>query len=575
MSEQPRLLVIDDSATIRKLVELSFGPTEWSAEFSANGQDGIAAVHRRLPQAILLDFVLPDMKATDVCKSLASIPGINDVPVVIMSGKKDTVRPLFAGFPFVTDFIGKPFQASEVVSSVRRAAGRNGSPDAKPGDAEKQQQDLAQLLFESLRAGFAEIPQLYRELGTESPAAFFARRLLTPEVVGRISGEVERRAGEDLPRRAPAEPPTFSGQLGSVGLPELMALIARTHDTGTLLLTAQSDTLSVYLSAGEWCLATTARPSRERFADILRPIGAELWAKVSSNLRTAAKPALLTLAEAGAVPAASLSRLFAEETKSLLLGALGDGQRSFSFHPCEQLPDYVQGHGSPVHLASLELAALRSKPEHPAVEKLLARSESRFERAAGFSVKIRDFDLDELEVSVLTGVHEGSSVSVLASRLNSTPRAIAAIVHRLHAVGLLRERATVDRGGPMTAAILDDLDGAVFGEPLRDLLRERGVLAWLLPNATPDEVFTAIQRDKPRALIVNTLDDDAVTAAELLRAAPELREMRLLAVLDFPSVERESRLAMAGFDAVLTKPVPVFELERLLNLGGREQPMET
>src|SRR3954470_12479243 len=67
-AEGMRLLVIDDSATIRKLVEISFRGSAWVLEFAGTGADGLARAAQGGPTMILLDYVLPDMKAAEVCK---------------------------------------------------------------------------------------------------------------------------------------------------------------------------------------------------------------------------------------------------------------------------------------------------------------------------------------------------------------------------------------------------------------------------------------------------------------------------------------------------------------------------
>jgi len=63
----PRLLVIDDSLTIRKLVELSFRTTSFVLDFATSGAEGVAKAAQSAPDVILLDCVLPDMKSADVC----------------------------------------------------------------------------------------------------------------------------------------------------------------------------------------------------------------------------------------------------------------------------------------------------------------------------------------------------------------------------------------------------------------------------------------------------------------------------------------------------------------------------
>ena len=66
-----RVLVIDDSTTLRKLVEIALRGTGAEIDFAASGSEGIRRAAAHPPDVILLDFMLPDMQGVDVCARLA------------------------------------------------------------------------------------------------------------------------------------------------------------------------------------------------------------------------------------------------------------------------------------------------------------------------------------------------------------------------------------------------------------------------------------------------------------------------------------------------------------------------
>src|SRR6187397_1258956 len=84
-----RLLVVDDSPTIRKLVEISLRGSGWSVEFAGSGTEGLARAAQLVPTMILLDYVLPDMKAGEVCRRLTADERSAQVPVLLMSAKTE------------------------------------------------------------------------------------------------------------------------------------------------------------------------------------------------------------------------------------------------------------------------------------------------------------------------------------------------------------------------------------------------------------------------------------------------------------------------------------------------------
>src|SRR5688572_29285824 len=125
------LLVVDDSPTVRKLVELTFRSTNWTITFAGSGAEAISRAAATSPSVILLDVVLPDMPALDVCHRLSVDPRTEHIPVVLMSAKDETVWRQFSRYGSVVDFIQKPFTPTDL--SVRlRAAIKKGEEARSP-----------------------------------------------------------------------------------------------------------------------------------------------------------------------------------------------------------------------------------------------------------------------------------------------------------------------------------------------------------------------------------------------------------------------------------------------------------
>ena len=62
-----RILVVDDSLTIRRALELILKPLGYELDFAADGAQALERATAFTPNLILLDYVLPDMRAPDVC----------------------------------------------------------------------------------------------------------------------------------------------------------------------------------------------------------------------------------------------------------------------------------------------------------------------------------------------------------------------------------------------------------------------------------------------------------------------------------------------------------------------------
>jgi len=122
-SKDPRpkgrtILVVDDSATVRKLIA---GKLEKSGHNVVCAEDGIEALTRmseHAPDLVLLDITMPRMDGYEVCRQIRSNPNTKDIPVVMISGKDgffDKVRGRMAG---TTAYITKPFGPETLMKAL-------------------------------------------------------------------------------------------------------------------------------------------------------------------------------------------------------------------------------------------------------------------------------------------------------------------------------------------------------------------------------------------------------------------------------------------------------------------------
>ncbi len=114
------LLVVDDSPTVRKLVELSFNGKGWKLHFASSGEEGVAKAAELRPDVVLLDYVLPDMTGSDVCAGMTR-RGLVQSKIILMTAKEERIRSQFAAYPNVVDYVTKPFTAPAVVAKASAA----------------------------------------------------------------------------------------------------------------------------------------------------------------------------------------------------------------------------------------------------------------------------------------------------------------------------------------------------------------------------------------------------------------------------------------------------------------------
>lgn len=118
---------VEDDKNIRELTVYALGQGGIDARGCADDAEFRRACAERVPDAVLLDIMLPDADGLDILTRLRSTPGLADVPVMMLTAKDtelDKVRALDSG---ADDYLSKPFGMMEMVSRTRallRRAGR-------------------------------------------------------------------------------------------------------------------------------------------------------------------------------------------------------------------------------------------------------------------------------------------------------------------------------------------------------------------------------------------------------------------------------------------------------------------
>jgi len=101
-------LVVDDSAAIRKQLELELRETAITADYAVCGKDALEMLDKNDYDLIFLDIIMPDLNGYEVCKLLRKKPNYKRTPVIMLSGKTeplDEVEGILAG---ATTYLLKP-----------------------------------------------------------------------------------------------------------------------------------------------------------------------------------------------------------------------------------------------------------------------------------------------------------------------------------------------------------------------------------------------------------------------------------------------------------------------------------
>lgn len=115
------VLVIDDSATIRKLVDTHLSPVGYRVALAPNAEEGLKLAAEIRPDLILLDHQLPGTTGYEVCCKLIESPELQLIPVVVSSTLRKKAYAEYIDLDNVVDMLPKPYTEELLRHTVANA----------------------------------------------------------------------------------------------------------------------------------------------------------------------------------------------------------------------------------------------------------------------------------------------------------------------------------------------------------------------------------------------------------------------------------------------------------------------
>ena len=111
------ILVVDDDASIRRMLDRALGAEGYEVELAADGGAALASLERSVPDLVVLDVAMPGLDGLAVCRRLRA-KGLA-IPVLLLTARDavpDRVEGLDAG---ADDYLVKPFATEELIARLR------------------------------------------------------------------------------------------------------------------------------------------------------------------------------------------------------------------------------------------------------------------------------------------------------------------------------------------------------------------------------------------------------------------------------------------------------------------------
>jgi two-component system phosphate regulon response regulator PhoB len=127
----PYILVVEDEDALSTLLQYNLEKEGYDVALAVDGEEALMLVNERLPDLIVLDWMMPKISGIEVCRRLRSRADSRNVPIVMLTARgeeSDRIRGLDTG---ADDYVIKPFSMSELTARIRAVLRR-----IRPGLAE-------------------------------------------------------------------------------------------------------------------------------------------------------------------------------------------------------------------------------------------------------------------------------------------------------------------------------------------------------------------------------------------------------------------------------------------------------
>ena len=127
----PYVLVVEDEDALATLLQYNLEKEGYDVTVAGDGEEALILVDERLPDLVVLDWMLPKVSGIEVCRRLRSRPETRNVPIIILTARgeeTDRIRGLDTG---ADDYVVKPFSMTELTARIRAVLRR-----IRPGLAE-------------------------------------------------------------------------------------------------------------------------------------------------------------------------------------------------------------------------------------------------------------------------------------------------------------------------------------------------------------------------------------------------------------------------------------------------------
>jgi len=126
---QPNVLVVDDEAAIRDMIQYALEKADMVVQTASDAHEALIRISDSRPDIILMDWMMPGVSGLDLTRRLRKDAFTEDIPIIMLTAKvteDDRVAGLEAG---TDDYVIKPFSPRELLARIRAVMRRTNPAD--------------------------------------------------------------------------------------------------------------------------------------------------------------------------------------------------------------------------------------------------------------------------------------------------------------------------------------------------------------------------------------------------------------------------------------------------------------
>lgn len=423
-----KVVVIDDSPTVRKLAEVVLTEEGYKVYTAEDGEEGLKLAEEVLPSVILVDFIMPRMNGYQFCKMVRNNDVLKDVPVILITAKGEDVGVKFTEKFGVVDYFIKPFQPEELVEKVNTIIQNQREivtvPDTFLEEKEREKEvtepvytaDIGESVDRVIRRYF------YKEF---------------PSLLQKTIADILKQSG--VVKTAAI---TLSGDLSDFSLFDVFQLIDNAKSSGKLSIYSPTLSSEIYFDKGSIVYAATSKQGRSFLSgDLLekrKNIPKDVFKRVYRKSKESGMPILSAFVKEGVLTEDESMAILRDRIDDAIYSTMELESGHFFF---EKMPLPENFSDIPIRLkaSQLILEGARRVDERRFAAKMFQDNRIVFMRLMT-DVALEDINLDENELRIFSLVDGKRTLGDIIKMSSIEEREAKRIFYTLTKVGILKKK---------------------------------------------------------------------------------------------------------------------------------------